>query len=374
VSEWLKEPVSKTGIPATVSWVRIPPCPSPSHSQQLLPGDLSVLLPAMSSTADAVAGSLLGLALGDALGFVVEGEPPAVAAAYVADWIRPGRAAERGRAGHRFGQYSDDTQLARELLASLLDTGGAWDAAVFAGRIALLFQQGADVGAGPGTRTAALRIAGGTPWTDAGTPAPYAGNGASMRAGPLGPLFADRPGELRRIVVEQSGVTHRDPRCAAGALAIAGAAAIASTESALVPARLLETLARWIEPVDTGTAEALTSLEPWLALEPLAAAERILGLDPARPSHPQIGFTPFVTTTVAWSLYAFLRSPDDYLESVCTAISAGGDTDTTAAMTGAIAGSRVGSPGLPSALVALLEDRGAWRAAALKELARRCAG
>jgi hypothetical protein len=28
VSEWLKEPVSKTGIPVTVSWVRIPPCPS----------------------------------------------------------------------------------------------------------------------------------------------------------------------------------------------------------------------------------------------------------------------------------------------------------------------------------------------------------
>jgi hypothetical protein len=27
VSEWLKEPVSKTGIPARVSWVRIPPCP-----------------------------------------------------------------------------------------------------------------------------------------------------------------------------------------------------------------------------------------------------------------------------------------------------------------------------------------------------------
>ena len=27
VSEWLKEPVLKTGVPATVPWVRIPPCP-----------------------------------------------------------------------------------------------------------------------------------------------------------------------------------------------------------------------------------------------------------------------------------------------------------------------------------------------------------
>jgi ADP-ribosylglycohydrolase len=81
-----------------------------------------------------------------------------------------------------------------------------------------------------------------------------------------------------------------------------------------------------------------------------------------------------VTTTVAWSLYAFLRSPDDYLQAVCTAISAGGDTDTTAAMTGAVAGARVGSSGLPSGLLARLEDRSTWRAAELEELARRCVG
>src|SRR3954470_20604500 len=327
----------------------------------------------MPSLGDAVAGSLLGLALGDALGFVVEGEPPAEAAAYVSGWVRRGRAAERGPASYPFGQYSDDTQLARELLASLLDLGGAWDAAAFAGRIARLFQEGLGVGSGPGTRGAALRIATGTPWADAGTPEPYAGNGAAMRAGPLGPLFAHRPDELRRIVVEQSRVTHRDPRCAAGALAIAGAAAIASTSSSVVPSELLATLAGWIEPVESRTAEALPSLEPWLTLEPAAAAERIQRLDQAPRAHTGLGFTPFVTTTVAWSLYAFLRSPDDYLESVCTAIAAGGDTDTTAAMTGSIAGARVRAAGLPSALVGRLEDRDAWRALDLDRLARRCA-
>jgi ADP-ribosylglycohydrolase len=341
----------------------------------LLSGEISALLPGMSSsTADAVVGSLLGLALGDALGFVVEGEPPAEAAAYVADWVRTGRVPERGRRGYRFGQYSDDTQLARELLASLLDNGRVWDASVFAGRIARLFQQGSDVGAGPGTRTAALRIAAGIPWAEAATPAPYAGNGAAMRAGPLGALYADRPEELRRIVVEQSSVTHRDPRCAAGAVAIAGATAIASTGSTLSPNRLLQTLAGWVESVDARTAEALASLEPLLALEPAGAAARIRGLDPMPSGTSEMGFTPFVTTTVAWSLYAFLRSPDDYLLSVCTAISAGGDTDTTAAMTGAIAGAHVGPSGLPSALVALVEDRGAWRETELEQLARRCVG
>ena len=42
MSEWLKEPVSKTGIPATVSRVRIPPCPflpMASLDRHLLPGE-----------------------------------------------------------------------------------------------------------------------------------------------------------------------------------------------------------------------------------------------------------------------------------------------------------------------------------------------
>ena len=81
-----------------------------------------------------------------------------------------------------------------------------------------------------------------------------------------------------------------------------------------------------------------------------------------------------MTTTVAWSLYAFLHSPDDYLDAVCTAIAAGGDTDTTAAMTGAMAGARLGPSGLPPDLLTRLQDRGAWSAVDLDRLARQCAG
>jgi hypothetical protein len=41
------------------------------------------------------------------------------------------------------------------------------------------------------------------------------------------------------------------------------------------------------------------------------------------------GISPFVTSSVLWSLYSFLRSPEDYWETVCTAIAVGGDVDTT---------------------------------------------
>jgi ADP-ribosylglycohydrolase len=76
---------------------------------------------------------------------------------------------------------------------------------------------------------------------------------------------------------------------------------------------------------------------------------------------------------VLWSLYAFLRSPDDYWETICTAVSVGGDTDSMAAMAGAISGARVGRDGLPKDLVARVNDRGEWDAAALTTLAEECA-
>jgi ADP-ribosylglycohydrolase len=345
---------------------------------------LSVLPPDMSppdptpispaSLADAVAGSLLGLALGDALGFVVEGRPRAAAQAWAAEIVLGAGGAERHAADYRFGQYSDDTQLARELLASLVDGDGCWRPEHFAARVGRLFQRGADVGAGPGTRAAALRIAAGEPWTVAATPPPYAGNGSAMRVGPLGALFAGRVGGLRRVAEEQSRVTHGDSRCAAGAVAIAGAAALASSSRRLDHRALLETLADWTEPLDPGTARALTALAEWHGLEPEPAAARIHGLGLAAATRPPAeGFTPFITTTVLWSLYAFLRSPDDYLTAVATAITGGGDTDTTAAMTGAIAGARLGPSALPPALVARLQDRAEWRAAELEALARRSA-
>ena len=75
-------------------------------------------------TGDRLAGSILGQALGDALGFVVEAQSPEVARVYVEGWLRTGRAGEWPHPQFPFGQYSDDTQLARELLWSYQDSHG----------------------------------------------------------------------------------------------------------------------------------------------------------------------------------------------------------------------------------------------------------
>jgi ADP-ribosylglycohydrolase len=315
---------------------------------------------------------LLGQALGDALGFVVEAEPPAVAREYVAEWLLAGRAGERAHRAYPFGQYSDDTQLARELLVAFHRAGG-WDPRVFAGRVAGLFRDGRDVGAGKGTRSAALRILMGVAWHEAGTPAPYAGNGSAMRAAPLGLIFSDDPEAMCRAAGEQSRVTHRDPRCAAGAIAVAGAVALAASRAPLDRASFLEQLADWVEREDLSVAASILELDQWASLDPAAAARHVhsSGLDPAHLDRWQ-GISAFVIPSVLWSLYAFLRSPDDYWMTVCTAIEVGGDTDTMAAIAGAISGGRLGVGALPAPLLGRLTDRGSWGAAELAELARSC--
>ncbi|MFL5402284.1 MAG: ADP-ribosylglycohydrolase family protein [Gemmatimonadales bacterium] len=317
----------------------------------------------------ALIGSLLGQALGDALGFVVEAEPPESAREYVDGWLRTGRAQDRSHPGFPFGQYTDDTQLARELLRSFLDAG-EWSPAAFAIRVAELFHDGRVVGAGRGTRSAAVRLLTGVPWQQSGTPAPYAGNGSAMRAGPLGILIPEC-GAMCRAAGEQSRITHLDPRCAAGSIAIAGAVALAARRKPIEPRAFLAELARWAGAEDGSVGEAIERLTDWVSLEPGAAARHIhdAGLDPDHMTRWQ-GISAFVTPSVLWSLYAFLRSPDDYWETICTAIEVGGDTDTMAAMAGAISGARLGPEGLPRTLVDCVNDRGKWDAPALARLAQ----
>jgi ADP-ribosylglycohydrolase len=314
----------------------------------------------------------VGQALGDALGFVVEAQPPEIARVYVEGWLRGGRAGEWSHPQYPFGQYSDDTQLARELLRSFQEAG-RWDPRAFAARLAELFRERRDIGAGQGTRSAALRLLMGVPWNEAGTAPPYAGNGAAMRAGPLGLLLADRLA-MCRAAREQARVTHLDPRCAAGAAVVARAVALAAERRPIDRGAFLSDLAACASAEDNSVADAIRGLDKWGSLTPLEAARHIhrSGLDPAHISRWQ-GISAFVIPSLLWSLYAFLRSPDDYWETICTAIVVGGDTDTMAAIAGAISGARLGVSALPESLVSRLTDQGEWETADLLELAKSCA-
>jgi ADP-ribosylglycohydrolase len=311
-------------------------------------------------------GSLIGQCLGDALGFVVEGYPAAECRGYVEDCLRAGRAGALGRAPFAFGQYTDDSQLARELLQSFVARGG-FEPADYARRLAAIFAEGRIVGRGRTTEAAALRLAAGVAWQEAGTPAPNAGNGSAMRAGPVGLMFHDDETALARVAHDQGRMTHADPRCSAGAVAVAGAVARALRGEVAKPAELAVLAGRY----DASVAAEIGQLEAWLGMAPEEAAPDIAraGLQPGF-SDLWDGISPFVTSSVVWSLYAFLRSPADYWETICTAIAVGGDVDTTAAMAGAISGAYNGLAAVPEEPARRLTDRGSWGFEELCALAR----
>ena len=322
------------------------------------------------SSADRFVGCLIGQCLGDALGFVVEGRSPRACRDYVDAFLRTGKAARHARAPYPFGQYTDDSQLARELLSSFVECQ-RFEPADYAGRVAAIFAEARIVGRGRATEAAARRLAAGVPWDAAGTPPPQAGNGSAMRAGPAGLIAAGADARtLVRVAHDQGRITHADRRCSAGAVAVAGSVWRALQAEPADPRTWLDWLAELSRPFDQSFAEGVGSLAGWLELPPETAVARIarVGVEPGFSDRWQ-GISPFVTPSVLWSLYAFFRSPDDYWETICTAIAVGGDVDTTAAMAGAISGAYNGAAAVPSDLAGRLTDQGTWGHDALVALA-----
>ena len=276
----------------------------------------------------------------------------------------------RGR--YQFGQYSDDSQLARELIVSCLHCA-QFDPNDYAKRIALIFSEDRIVGRGLATDLAAKRLARGVPWELAAEPPPSAGNGTAMRAGPVGLFFWDRPERLAQAAHDQGRITHQDRRCSAGSIAIAGAVTLALRSGPLQTPDFVAQLAEWTEPYDSIMASALRKMPEWLIASAHTAALEIsrVGVPPDFKDGWEL-ISPFVTTSVLWSIYSFLQNPDDYMEAICTSIAVGGDVDTTAAMTGAISGARLGLDRIPHRLARRVNDNGTWGYDELVRLAQEC--
>ena len=319
-------------------------------------------------------GCLIGQCLGDATGYVVEGFSPEACRRYVEDILKTERAGEFGHWPFPFGQYSDDSQLARELVLSYVNCK-KFDPRDYSERIKAVFAERKVVGYGEATWDAAVRLVNGTPWEESGTPAPSAGNGSAMRAAPIGLFFFDDTELLVRGAHDQGRITHKDPRCSAGAVVVSGAVALVLQGQPINSDSFISTLADWSNRIEPAFASELEKLKVWISMPPEEAVEYIskAGIDAGYPVEDDWrGITPFVISSVLWSLYSFLKTPGDYWETVCTAIRTGGDTDTTAAMAGAISGAHLGLDAIPSELAHRLTDQGKWGFDELVELAHKC--
>lgn len=308
----------------------------------------------MISRGDALAGCLLGTAVGDALGLPYEG----LTAARAARLYGP---PDRYRLLFGRGMVSDDTEHAC-LVAQALVTAGL-DEGRFERELARRLRWwllGLPAGAGRATLRACVRL-----WLGFGPRRSgvfSAGNGAAMRAVILGAAVDDMD-RLRGLVRASSRLTHTDPRAEEGAFVVAVAARMARRFDEPCGRRLLEEVAahgRVAEELSRRLGEAVRSVNQG---ETPAEFVRRLGLTR--------GPSGYVNDTVPVVVQAWLRSPSDLRVAITEVIRCGGDADTTAALVGGLVGTRVGSGGVPGDLLAGLAERSrsaAWMTRLAEEL------
>ena len=306
---------------------------------------------------DQFTGALMGCAVGDALGAPIEGWSRERIAGVegVTRGYRPlVRRTRAGEVRYPVGQYTDDTQLTMAIARSLVGCGGV-DGAAIAREFVELWRSGEIVGAGPVADRAVRRLMQGIRWDEAAEPDDLPLNGAAMRIAPVGLWDVGRAERLADDVTTASVVTHRHPLAVDAAIAIATAVLKAATASAIDTSDLLREVSLSVENRSPEFARHIRQLEEWLGLGEDAALEAIASTVERRESSG-FGIPALAVPTVLAALYAFLKSPKDYIATIDLSLRIGGDVDTIAATAGAISGAHNGIGAIPAKLVADVKD------------------
>lgn len=159
-----------------------------------------------------------------------------------------------------------------------------------------------------------------------------AGNGPAMRAPIIGACFANDSEKLDQFLKISTRMTHIDPEAEEGAWVIAQAAALLRRE-VLNQAPIADYFKVILPQIKSLPLK--TSLQ--LAYEYLSLGKSFhdylcaLGLD-------QKGISGYIGHTVPAVIYAWLYYFGDYQKGITAIILAGGDSDTTAAILGALMG------------------------------------
>lgn len=282
---------------------------------------------------DRFQGCILGHAVGDALGAPFEGIPPE------AIYYQFGSA--RKIVAHPPVEklvYTDDTQMTIGVSEALLADGRIVEESLCAAFVA---NYEPNRGYGPGARLILRAMSDGGAWREVAQgvfPGGSLGNGAAMRAAPIGLMFH---ADLDRLMEEaklSALPTHMHPVGVEGAQLIALAVAMALRPDPFDRDLFYEAL----------LSRAMTEEFRY----PLSLAAK-LGPD---DTIAQFGHSLEAHRSVVTAIACFCEHPDSYPDVIARAIGLGGDADTIAAMARAISGARLGISSIPSHLLELLEN------------------
>jgi ADP-ribosylglycohydrolase len=307
---------------------------------------------------DRALGALYGLAVGDALGMPTQTLPRDAVRDLFGDvaWFHDGPDVNPVSRGLPAGSVTDDTDQALIVARALLDGDGHVSGQDLAGRllawqVAMVAKGSADL-LGPSTARALEAVGRGVPVDEAGRHGDT--NGAAMRVAAVGVAVPPEP--LERLVdrvVEVSRVTHHTRAAIAGASAVAAAVSLG-----VLGSRAGDQLDTAVQAAELGGRHGSDTGAPDVADRIRHAVELVRGapgeaaaLD-AVAERVGTGVATHESVPAAFALVAL--SPGDPWRAVRLAAGLGGDSDTIAAMAGAVAGSRTGLAGFPADAVELV--------------------
>jgi len=270
-------------------------------------------------------GSILGHAIGDSLGMATESMTRQ-------DINKKFGVLKEHQAGNlTSGSYTDDTQQSMILIESLLENNGL-DTKKYMGQLI----KDTDPGRGIGPTLYKFLIASmaaNEPQLDMLKPI-YPSNGLAMKVNPVSLFYHNQPRKINSVVKELSNLTHRHEGSLAGAIAIAQSIDYVLNNDNLTFSKddFLSHVVEQTAIYDLKMAKIIKSSE---IFEDMYANSY---------------------STVPNAILTFANGPCDFENGIIQLVNSGGDTDTKAAMYGAISGAFNGVDAIPKRWIEGLEN------------------
>ena len=263
-----------------------------------------------------------------------------------------------------FKTYTDDTQLTLHTAQALID---GWGFKVeYLIREFIRWLDDPPIGPGFGCLSSIQKLKYGIDWREAASKS--GGNGTAMRVSPIGLYYCKDPTALEHAAITSSLITHSHPAASAAALVISKAIAYLIDKSPnnkisidkffeYITAPLVNSHnAIWqefIEVLNTLKENLETPLEAGLikfsqvGVKSPFFIEEYLG---------KAFVHPYAISTVACAIFIFLKCVTSFEKCIYELATAGGDSDTVAAIGGSLAGSYFGFKEIPLDLINLVRD------------------
>ncbi len=189
------------------------------------------------------------------------------------------------------------------------------------------------------------------------------GNGVAMKIAPLALFFHYDHELLWQATMELASLTHRDPQAAIAAFSIASLNSRLYRQSVGLtgPTNLAIELQQLMQAVTDETIQLqqryLTQLGYTYPLDDTDFSLKLKELNRLVQSgeladlelvRENIGTGFYCAESIPFAMAMFLRHPLDFRAGLLETINSGGDTDTNAAMSGALIGTNVGAGGIPA--------------------------